>query len=211
MLCRTIPWVLSPLRGVLAAQLSRGVPHQGDFQVVPASLRVTGRRRGGVALKRDRHFTKGRHRSQLPTRTDRNAELTACVVASFVSNHSVPISELPELINLTYRAFAGLDRADVERAVARVPAVPIEQSVADDYLVCLEDGHRLKTLKRYIGRHYDLTPQQYRARWGLPPDYPMVAPSYARLRSSLARRGPERSRADQGSAGNQENDSDAQS
>jgi len=141
---------------------------------------------------------------------DRNAELTACVVASFVSNHSVPISELPELINLTYRAFAGLDRAAVDRAPATVPAVPIEQSVADDYLVCLEDGRQLKTLKRYIRRHYDLTPQQYRTRWGLPPDYPMVAPSYARLRSSLARRGPERLRAEQGS-GDQGNDSDAQS
>jgi predicted transcriptional regulator len=155
-------------------------------------------------LKRDRHFTKSRHWSQLPTRADRNAQLTACVVASFVSNHSVPVRELPELINSTYRAFAGLDRAEVDRPVVRVPAVPIEQSIADDYLICLEDGHRLKTLKRYIRRHYDLTPQQYRARWGLPPDYPMVAPSYARLRSSLARRGPEKSRTDQGAAGEQE-------
>ena len=141
---------------------------------------------------------------------DRNAELTACVVASFVSNHSVPIGELPELINLTYRAFVGLDRAEVDRAAARAPAVPIEQSVVDDYLVCLEDGRQLKTLKRYIRRNYDLTPQQYRARWGLPPDYPMVAPSYARLRSSLARRGPGGLRAAQGS-GDQGNDSDAQS
>jgi predicted transcriptional regulator len=155
---------------------------------------VTGRRREEVALKRDR-----------------NAELTACVVASFVSNHSVPIGELPELINLTYRAFVGLDRAEVDRAVARAPAVPIEQSVADDYLVCLEDGRRLKTLKRYIRRHYELTPQQYRARWGLPPDYPMVAPSYARLRSSLARRGLERSRADPESARDQGNDDEGQS
>jgi predicted transcriptional regulator len=162
-------------------------------------------------LKRDRHFTKSRHKSQLPTRTDRNAELTAGVVASFVSNHSVPVSELPELINLTYRAFAGLDRAEVNRAVSRAPAVPIEQSVADDYLVCLEDGRQLKTLKRYIRRHYDLTPQQYRARWGLQPDYPMVAPSYARLRSSLAKRGPERLRADQGSACDKGSDSDERS
>jgi predicted transcriptional regulator len=133
------------------------------------------------------------------------------VVASFVSNHSVPIGELPELISLTYRAFAGLDRAEVDRAVAKAPAVPVEQSVADDYLVCLDDGRRLKTLKRYIRCHYDLTPQQYRARWGLPPDYPMVAPSYARLRSSLAKRGPERLRADQGSACDQGSDSDERS
>jgi predicted transcriptional regulator len=162
-------------------------------------------------LEKDRHFTQSRHQSQLPTRTDRNAELTARVVASFVSNHSVPVGELPGLIDSTYRAFAGLERIDVDRAVARVPAVPIGQSIADDHLVCLEDGHRLKTLKRYIQRHYDLTPQQYRARWDLPPDYPMVAPSYARLRSSLARRGREKSQADPDSARDQENDSDAQS
>lgn len=137
----------------------------------------------------NRDFTKSRHRRQLPTRADRDAQLTACVVASFVSNQSVPISELPELINRTYRAFAQLDQAEMDNAGARVPAVPIEQSVTEDYLVCLEDGRRLKTLKRHIRHHYDLTPQQYRARWGLPPDYPMVAPSYARLRSSLARRG----------------------
>jgi predicted transcriptional regulator len=165
-----------------------------------------------VAVNKERHVTKSRSRSQPPTRRDRNAELTARVVASFVSNQSVPVSELPELINLTYRAFAGLARAnDVHRAVARAPAVPIEKSVADDYLVCLEDGRRLKTLKRYIRRHYALTPEQYRARWGLPPDYPMVAPSYSRLRSYLAKRGPERSRADQGSAGHQEEDGDEQS
>jgi predicted transcriptional regulator len=73
--------------------------------------------------------------------------------------------------------------------------VPIDQSVADDFIVCLEDGRRFKTLKRYIRHQYGLTPQQYRARWGLPPDYPMVAPSYARLRSSLARRGAGQARA----------------
>jgi predicted transcriptional regulator len=165
-----------------------------------------------VAVNKDRHFTKSRYNSQPLTRRDHNAELTACVVASFVSNQSVPVSELAELINLTYRAFAGLDPADdVQRAVARVPAVPVEQSVADDYLVCLEDGRRLKTLKRYIRCHYALTPQQYRARWGLPPDYPMVAPSYARLRSYLAKRRPEKSQADHGSAGHEADDGDEQS
>jgi predicted transcriptional regulator len=163
-------------------------------------------------LKGDRHFTKGRRGCRLPTRKERHAELTARVVASFVSNQSVPVSELTELINLTYRAFAGLDRADdAERAIARTPAVPIEQSVVDDYLVCLEDGRRLKTLKRYIRRHYALTPEQYRARWGLPPDYPMVAPSYTRLRSSLARRGPERSRRVAGARRDQGNDTEEQS
>ena len=129
------------------------------------------------------------------TRSDHHAQLTACVVASFVSNQAVPIRDLPELISLTYRAFAALPQSEqvptgdslAGRSVID-PAVPIEQSVADDYLVCLEDGRRLKTLKRYIRHHYGLTPQQYRARWGLPADYPMVAPSYARLRSALAKR-----------------------
>jgi predicted transcriptional regulator len=158
-----------------------------------------------------RDFTKSRRRSQLSTRRDRDARLTACVVASFVSHHCVPIGELAELINRTYQAFAQLDRTGVDGVLARVPAVPIEQSVADDYLVCLEDGHRLKTLKRYIRRHYDLTPQQYRARWGLPEDYPMVAPSYARLRSALARRGPGRARADPAPARDRGNESDEQS
>jgi predicted transcriptional regulator len=146
----------------------------------------------GTILERDRNLTKSRHRAQRPGQTQRDAhdlrQLTAWVVASFVSNHSLPVSEVPELINLTYRAFAELGRADGDRAVTRTPAVPIEQSVADDFIVCLEDGRRLKTLKRYLRQQYALTPQQYRSRWGLPPDYPMVAPSYARLRSSLARR-----------------------
>jgi predicted transcriptional regulator len=132
-------------------------------------------------------------------------------VASFVSNHSLPVSEVPELINLTYRAFAGLRRADADRAVARKPAVPIEQSVTDDFIVCLEDGRRLKTLKRYIRQQYALTPQQYRARWGLPSDYPMVAPSYTRLRSSLARRGPKRVRAEEEAVRDRSDDSEGRS
>jgi predicted transcriptional regulator len=152
-------------------------------------------------LERDRNLTKSRHSAQFPGRTGRKAQelrqLTAWVVASFVANHSLPMSEVPELIDLTYRAFEGLGRGNSPRAMARTPAVPIEQSVADDFIVCLEDGRRLKTLKRYLRQQYRLTPQQYRTRWGLPADYPMVAPGYARLRSSLARRGSERVRTDQ--------------
>jgi predicted transcriptional regulator len=139
-----------------------------------------------------------RHRSQRPGLSEREAhdlrELTARVVASFVSNQSVPASTVPELIKLTYQAFADLGRTDAECFVLRIPAVPIEQSVAEDFIVCLEDGRRLKTLKRYIRQQYGLSPQQYRARWRLPADYPMVAPGYARLRSALARRGTERAR-----------------
>ena len=121
---------------------------------------------------------------------DRNLlrELTARVVASFVSHQALPASEVPELIKQTYRAFANLGHTDAEHLITRVPAVPIEESVADDFVVCLEDGRRLRTLKRYLRNQYGLSPQQYRSRWGLPADYPMVAPSYTRLRSSLARR-----------------------
>ena len=166
-------------------------------------------------MKTDRHLARSRHRSRPQGRAEHDGrdllELTACVVAGFVSNQPVPISEIPALINLTYRTFAGLDRTDVERAAARTPAVPIEQSVAEDYIVCLEDGKRLKTLKRYIQRQYALTPQQYRARWSLPPDYPMVAPSYARLRSSLARRGPEKLRTQITAARGEGNDSEDRS
>lgn len=115
-------------------------------------------------------------------------ELTARVVASFVSHQSLPASEVPDLIKRTYQAFANLGQTDADLLSNRVPAVPIEQSVADDFVVCLEDGRRLKTLKRYLRNQYGLSPQQYRSRWGLPADYPMVAPSYTRLRSSLARR-----------------------
>jgi len=143
-------------------------------------------------METDRKPTQSRHGLQRPDLTEREArelrELTARVVASFVCSQPLPASELPELIKLTYQAFADLGRDDAGHLATRIPAVPIDQSVADDFIVCLEDGRRLKTLKRYIRHQYGLTPQQYRARWGLSPDYPMVAPSYARLRSSLARR-----------------------
>ena len=132
------------------------------------------------------------HRTQRPELTQSDArdlrKLTARVVASFVSRQPLPASEVPELIKLTYRAFANLGHTDADRLNARVPAVPIEQSVAEDFIVCLEDGRHLRTLKRYLRERYGLSPEQYRSRWGLPPDYPMVAPGYTRLRSSLARR-----------------------
>lgn len=146
-------------------------------------------------MERVRNLTKSRHGSRRTADTCDLRELTARVVASFVANQSLPVSEVPELIKLTYQAFLALGGTDTNRLAARIPAVPIDQSVTDDFIVCLEDGRRFKTLKRYIRHQYGLTPQQYRARWGLPADYPMVAPSYARLRSSLARRGTERARA----------------
>jgi MucR family transcriptional regulator, transcriptional regulator of exopolysaccharide biosynthesis len=114
-------------------------------------------------------------------------ELTVRVVAGFVSHNTITVAELPALIRSTYAALAELSPDQFCSQPHRAPAVPIEESVTRDYIVCLDDGRHLKTLKRYLWRKYALTPQQYRARWHLPDDYPMVAPGYAELRSSLAK------------------------
>ena len=115
-------------------------------------------------------------------------EMTVCIVASYVSHNEVTPQGLPELINNVHATLSKLAPSRGDAPSHRVPAVPIGQSITRDYLVCLDDGRRLKTLKRYLRRKFALTPEQYRARWGLPDDYPMVAPGYAELRSSLARR-----------------------
>src|ERR1700684_3131600 len=105
-------------------------------------------------------------------------ELTAVIVASFVSNNSLPALEVPALIASTYAALLGIDSVRDEFENSQKPAVPIEQSIAQDYLICLNDGQKLRMLKRYIHRKYSLSPRQYREKWGLPDDYPMVAPAY---------------------------------
>ena len=117
--------------------------------------------------------------------------LTAQIVAAHVSNNSVPLGDVPSLIEQVHRTLAGLGNAPVAAAVPAErpqPAVPVKKSVTDEYLVCLEDGKKLKMLKRHLKTAYDMTPEQYRERWGLPADYPMVAPNYAKHRSSLAKR-----------------------
>jgi predicted transcriptional regulator len=114
-------------------------------------------------------------------------ELTAWVVSSFVAHNSVALSEVPKLINSTHNALLALNPAPAA-GLTRVPAVPPEKSVTRDYIICLDDGRRLKTLKAHIRRKYSLSPDEYRARWQLPEDYPMVAPAYAELRSAIARR-----------------------
>ncbi|NPT59790.1 MucR family transcriptional regulator [Paraburkholderia elongata] len=114
-------------------------------------------------------------------------ELTAEIVASFVSCNPLPAADLPAFIASTYAALAALRTASAPAAQQRA-AVPIEESVHDDYLVCLEDGRKLKSLKRYLQRHFAMTPDEYRAKWGLPAAYPMVAPAYSALRSSIAKR-----------------------
>ena len=118
-------------------------------------------------------------------------ELTAEIVASFVSCNPLPAADLPAFISSTHAALAAL-RAESESApvTQQRAAVPVEESVHDDYLVCLEDGRKLKSLKRHLQRRFSMTPDEYRAKWGLPADYPMVAPAYSALRSSIAKGNP---------------------
>jgi predicted transcriptional regulator len=113
--------------------------------------------------------------------------LTTEIVAAHVSNNTVAVSDLPQLINQVYNSLANIGSAVAPPAERPQPAVPIRKSVHADYIVCLEDGKRLKMLKRHLKTAYNMTPEAYRERWGLAPDYPMVAPAYARQRSRLAK------------------------
>ncbi len=113
--------------------------------------------------------------------------LTAQIVSAHVSNNSVTPDALPSLIQDVYRTLSGVGR-DVPAVDKPQPAVPVKKSVFADYIVCLEDGKKLKMLKRHLKTAYNMTPEQYRDRWDLPSDYPMVAPNYARHRSSLAKK-----------------------
>lgn len=115
------------------------------------------------------------------------ATLTADIVSAHVSNNSVSSGELPNLISSVYASLAGLGGAPAPVEEKLVPAVSIRSSIKPDYIVCLEDGKKLKMLKRHLMTHYGMTPDDYRAKWGLPADYPMVAPNYAEQRRSLAK------------------------
>ena len=116
-------------------------------------------------------------------------ELTADIVSAFVTKNAIQQADLPKLIGDVFRALSTLaePQAAEAPAVALKPAVPVKKSITDDYIICLEDGKQFKSLKRHLAAHYNLTPEEYRAKWGLPADYPMVAPSYAATRSKLAR------------------------
>ncbi|WP_294261102.1 MucR family transcriptional regulator [uncultured Sphingomonas sp.] len=114
--------------------------------------------------------------------------LTADIVAAHVSNNSVAVSDLPLLIQNVHGALAGLGGPAPEPETKQEPAVSVRASIKPDYLVCLEDGKKLKMLKRHLMTHYQMTPEQYRAKWNLPADYPMVAPNYAEQRRSLAKK-----------------------
>ena len=114
--------------------------------------------------------------------------LTSQIVSAYVSKNSLQASDLPALISSVYQSLKSLDQpqAAVEAAVDLKPAVPVKKSVTPEYIICLEDGKKLKMLKRHLNTSYNMTPDEYRAKWGLPADYPMVAPNYAKARSEMA-------------------------
>ena len=115
-------------------------------------------------------------------------EMTADIVSAYVGNNSVSAEALPALIANIHAALSGVSNGPVEaEPEPKEPAVPIRKSIAPDFLICLEDGRKFKSLKRHLRTKYDMSPEEYRTKWGLPKDYPMVAPNYAKTRSELAK------------------------
>jgi predicted transcriptional regulator len=115
-------------------------------------------------------------------------KLTADIVSAYVSNNSVPSADLPALIGQVHSALTRVSSGQSESAAEPPkPAVSVKKSITPDHIVCLEDGKKFKSLKRHLRTQYNMTPEQYREKWGLPPDYPMVAPNYAAARSHLAK------------------------
>jgi predicted transcriptional regulator len=113
--------------------------------------------------------------------------MTTDIVASFLTHNSVPAESVPEMIKSVHATMKEISGGEAKPEPKAKPAVPVSKSVHDDYLVCLEDGKKLKMLKRYLRSQYDMSPEEYRRKWGLPSDYPMVAPSYSRRRSDFAK------------------------
>ncbi|MBI5163298.1 MAG: MucR family transcriptional regulator [Magnetospirillum sp.] len=111
------------------------------------------------------------------------------VVAAYVSKNPLPAGQIPEVIHTVYASLSSLENGQPEaKAEAPKPAIAVKKSVTPDYIICLEDGKKLKMLKRHLRTTYNMTPDEYRAKWGLPPDYPMVAPNYAAQRSDFAKK-----------------------
>jgi len=113
--------------------------------------------------------------------------MSADIVAAYVANNQVPVETIPELIRSVHRTMATLDAPDEAPVEQKEPAVSIRRSIQPDYIVCLEDGKRLTMLKRHLRARYDMSPEAYRRKWGLPSDYPMTAPNYAKRRSEIAK------------------------
>jgi len=115
-------------------------------------------------------------------------EMTTEIVSAFVSNNSVAAADLPALIQSVHRALSGITGGvEVAEVAPKEPAVPVRRSITPDFLICLEDGRKFKSLKRHLRTKYNMSPEEYRAKWALPKDYPMVAPNYAKARSDLAK------------------------
>jgi len=116
-------------------------------------------------------------------------KVAADIVSAYVSHNTVAQEDLSPLIETVHRTLKSIElsEADGNAGESLLPAVPVEESVTDDYIVCLEDGERFKSLKRHLRTRYNMTPEEYRQRWGLPANYPMVAPNYAQTRSNLAK------------------------
>ena len=111
------------------------------------------------------------------------------VVAAYLSKNQVAATQIPEVINSVYNSLSTLDNTPAEpKPEVQKPAAPVRKSVTPDYIVCLEDGKKLKMLKRHLRTTYNMTPEEYRSKWNLPPDYPMVAPNYAKQRSEFAKK-----------------------
>jgi len=139
-------------------------------------------------------------RANEPRQKDELLQWTSNIVAAYLSKNEIDLRELPQVLDTVYEKLAALGQLPAGRlrsmtfeqrlgpVGASSPSVALEKSVTPDYIICLEDGVRLKTLKRYLFRKYHLTPEQYRVKWGLPPDYPMVSPNYAAKRSVLAKK-----------------------
>ena len=120
--------------------------------------------------------------------TSKLLDQTSSIVTAFVTKNSVPVAELSHLICSVHTSLSSLRQTPAELATeTKTPAVSIKKSISPDYITCLEDGRKFKSLKRHLKSKYDMTPEEYRTKWGLPKDYPMVAPSYSASRSALAK------------------------
>jgi predicted transcriptional regulator len=123
------------------------------------------------------------------SRTEDLLKLATNIVSAYVSNNPVPVSDLPGMIKSVFATLGGLSGASPnDTGTTQKPAVTVKKSITPEYIICLEDGKKLKMLKRYLRSRYSLTPEEYRMKWGLPADYPMVAPNYAEQRSQFAKK-----------------------
>jgi len=127
------------------------------------------------------------NKSSDPSKNQYLLSLTTSIVSSYVSNNTTKAAELPKIIEAVYNSLSQQTNANLNKSLPLEPAVSVSASLTPDYIICLEDGRKLKMLKRYLRSRHNMTPEEYRARWNLPSDYPMVAPNYAKRRSDFAK------------------------